>query len=345
VSLFLTSITLIVCSSLSHPDPSQTWDWHVIIGTGQSLSVGGNGFPPVTTTQPFGNLMLSSGDIQWPVDLNDPRFSLIPLIEPCGRRATAYPSAWPTNLDGETAHSGAANQITELVRQKFRHDYVTIHFEVGEAGQGMVRIRKDPIKEGVTGRAYEASILQTKAIDRLAKASHKSYGVSAILMTHGETDTGDSQYEEQLHKLWADYNGDIKAITGQKSDVLMIVSQHNRLGEFSPSTVAQWKAGDDYPENIVCSGPKYQYPYGRDSLHMTAEGYRMLGEKYGEVYFERVVLGKPWRPLEPIGVSRSGSTLTVKFHVPSKPLDLGFDLRQSSSILLGVVEGERLRTH
>jgi hypothetical protein len=320
MSLLLSSIALMACASMSHHKPSPGWDWNVIIGTGQSLAVGGNGFPPVTTTQPFGNLMLASGDLLWPVDPNDPKFSLVPLIEPCGRRATGYPSAWPTNLDGETAHSGAANQMSELVRQKFHRDYVSVHFEVGEAGQGMVRIRKDPIKQGVTGRAYEASIIQTKAIDRLAKASNKTYGVGAIFMTHGETDTGNAQYEDQLYKLWSDYNGDLKAITGQKSDVLMIVSQHNRLGEFSPSTIAQWKIGDDHPESIVCAGPKYQYAYGHDSLHMTAEGYRLLGEKYGEVYFERVVLGKPWRPLEPIGVTRNGSTLTVKFHVPNKPL-------------------------
>jgi hypothetical protein len=139
-------------------------------------------------------------------------------------------------------------------------------------------------------------------------------------MTHGETDTGNAHYEDELFRLWSDYNTDIKAITGQKSDVLMIVSQHDRLGEFSPSTIAQWKAGDDHQEGIVCSGPKYQYPYSVDGLHMTAEGYRQLGEKYGQVYFERVVLRHKWKPLEPARVTHYKNEITIKFHVPVPPL-------------------------
>lgn len=300
--------------------PAPGWDWTGIIGTGQSLGVGGNGLPVKSTEQPYGNLKLASGGLIWPVDPGDPRLELVPLTEPVGRKPTGYPSAWPTNIDGETPHTAAGNEISELVKQKFGTGYVTVHIDVAEAGQGMIRIRKNSVHDGDAGRSYEAAMLQTKAITRMAHDAGKSYGVGAILMTHGETDTGNATYEEELHQLWTDYNADIKAITGQKRDVLMIVSQHNRLGEFSPSTQAQWKCGVDFPEGIVCSGPKYQYEYGHDALHMTADGYRLLGEKYGQVYYERVVLGHKWRPLEPERVTRDGKKLTIKFHVPRKPL-------------------------
>ncbi len=296
------------------------WDWNVVIGTGQSLAVGGLGQPVKSKEQPFGNLKVHSADLQWPVDADDPKLTLVPLVEPIGRRPNGYPNSWPMNIDGETPHTSAANEISALVKDKFGFDYVTVHFDVAEAGQGMIRIRKNSIHEGVTGRSYEAAMLQTKAIARLARASGKSYGVGAIFMTHGETDTGNAKYGEDLHQLWSDYNTDIKAITGQKRDVLMIVSQHNRLGEFSPSTIAQWKVGEDFPDNIVCSGPKYQYPYGFDSLHMNADGYRLLGEKYGQVYFERVVLGHKWKPLQPERVTRGKNKITIRFHVPVKPL-------------------------
>jgi hypothetical protein len=46
----------------------------------------------------------------------------------------------------------------------------------------------------------------------------------------------------------------------------------------------------------------------------------MLGEKYGQVYFERVVMGRNWQPLEPERATRSGRTITVDFHVPVPPL-------------------------
>ncbi len=297
-----------------------SWDWNIVVGAGQSLSVGGGGLPVQPGEQPFGNLKVSSGNLHWPVNPDDPKVALEPLIEPVGRRSAGYPSSWPQNIDGTTYHTSAANEVSHLSKQELKRDYVTVHMEVGEAGQGMVRIRKESIHEGVTGRAYEASLVQTKAIARLARTAGKSFGGGAIFMTHGETDTGNANYEEELFRLWSDYNADLKSISGQNSDVTMIVSQHNRLGDRSPSTIAQWKVGVDHPENIVCSGPKYQYPYGPDALHLSALGYQLLGEKYGQVYFERVVRGHRWRPLEPEHISRKGASVTIRFHVPTGPL-------------------------
>ncbi len=292
------------------------WDWNIVVGTGQSLSVGGTALPIPSAEPSGGNLKLDTGDLKWPIDPNDPKLALAPLVEPVGRRSVGYPSSWPQNIDGETYHASAATEISAL--SKGRH--ATVHFEVGEAGQGMVRIRKEPVREGVTGRAYEASMVATKAIARLARAAGKSFGVGAVFLTHGETDTGNANYEEELFKLWTDYDADLRAITGQKETALMVTSQHNRLGDYSPSTIAQWKAGVDHPEAVVCAGPKYQYPYSPDALHLSNLGYRMLGEKYGQVYYERVVMGRKWRPLEPVRATRKGTEVTIRFHVPKGPL-------------------------
>ena len=46
----------------------------------------------------------------------------------------------------------------------------------------------------------------------------------------------------------------------------------------------------------------------------------MLGEKVGQVYFERAVLGNDWRPLYPVRVEQCGRRLDVQFHVPVPPL-------------------------
>jgi hypothetical protein len=53
---------------------------------------------------------------------------------------------------------------------------------------------------------------------------------------------------------------------------------------------------------------------------MGALEYEKVGEKYAQVYFERVVLGHDWQPLQPISASVSGAEITVKFHVPVPPL-------------------------
>jgi hypothetical protein len=296
---------------------AKSWDWTGIIGTGQSLSVGDK--PLLSTNQPYRNLKLSTGKLPWPVDPNDTSLALVPLVEPVGRRATNYPSSWPQNIYGETPHSAMANQISALVHADNGHEYVTIHSAAGESGQGMVFIKKDAVPKGVNGHAYEGSMVETKAITRLAKAAGKSYGVGAILLTHGESDAGNVNYENEIVQLWQDYNNDIRAITGQKQKILMIVSQQNSCNDRSSSTLAQWKAGVDHPDDIVCSGPKYQYP-SPEGVHLTSDGYRQLGEKCGQVYHQRVVLGKAWQPLQPVRVERRKAVLTVHYHVPVPPM-------------------------
>jgi len=304
------------------------WEWTGIIGTGQSLSVGEPDGVRNTaaaaarlTTQPFNNKQLSTGSLAWPVDSNDASLALVPLIEPIGRPSTAYPSSWPTNIAGETHHSAMANQITTLVKAGGASDYVTIHSAVGENGQRLDLLKKNAVPEGVTGHAYEATLIETRAITRLAQAAGKTYGVGAITVTHGESDAGDATYATRLHQVYTDYVADIAAITGQTEPPLMIVSQQHSSGaDRTPSTLEEWRIGAMYPNEVVCSGPKYQYPYTPDSVHLLVEGYELMGEKYAQIYYERVVLGHDWQPLQPTQAARNGRVVTVTFHVPVAPL-------------------------
>jgi len=296
------------------------WDWSGIIGTGQSLAVGQMGKPVASNVQPYNNLQLSTARLPWPVDPADKTLSMVPLIEPIGRLSTGYPSSWPTNIAGETPHSAMANQLTSMVKAAADRDFISVHGEVGENGQCMIYLKKDPTQKGVSGRSFEAAVTETKAITRLAKAAGKTYGVGAIIITHGECDAGNAKYESDLHQLWQDYNTDLPAITGQKQKLQMIVSQQNAVNNRSASTLAEWKVGVDFPADIVCSGPKYQYPYANDGVHLITEGYRELGEKYAQVYFERVILHHDWQPLQPTKVTARGAVITVQFHVPVAPL-------------------------
>jgi len=295
------------------------WDWSGVIGTGQSLAVGDHGRPLKSTNQPYGNLKLSTGKLAWPIDPNDTNLAMAPLVEPVGRLAPGYPSSWPDNIAGETPHSAMANQISALVRAASGRDFIGVHGEVGENGQCMTFLKKNATRRGLNGRSYAAALIETTAIARLAKAAGKTYGVGAIILTHGECDAGNFNYENDLYSLWLDFNTDLPAITGQQQNALMIVSQQNSCNDRSASTLAQWKAGVDHAAGIVCSGPKYQYP-SPDGIHLTADGYEQLGEKYGQIYYERVVLGRPWQPLQPAAIQREGARITVQYHVPAPPL-------------------------
>ena len=318
----LSLLIFVAIGSSAQTSPDFPWDWSGVIGTGQSLSVGARAFDIKATNQPYGNLKLSTGNLQWPIDPDNTNLVMVPLIEPVGRRSQAYPSSWPDNIEAETYHTAMADEISALVHEKFGRDFIGVHSEVGENGQGMIYIKKGAQQHGVNGHSYQAAMIETKAITRLAKAAGKTYGVGAIVVTHGETDAGNADYENELQQLWQDYNTDIPAITGQTQAIQMIVSQQNSFGNRSASAQAQWKIGQDYPTSIVCSGPKYQYPYFTDGIHLTTDGYEELGEKYGQIYFNRVILGQNWQPLYPTGIKHKRSAIKIQFHVPVPPLRL-----------------------
>jgi hypothetical protein len=299
--------------------------WFGVVGTGQSLSTGNT--PVLTTAQPFNNLKLSLGTtVVPPWDASSCALAMVPLVEPLRAMGGGFPRPYPGNIWGETPHSAMANQITTLVKAaNASADYVTVHTAVGESGQGMVALKKQTgDTAGTTGRAYAATLFEAEAITRLARASGRSYAVAAIVMTHGETDSGSSSYHDELVQLRADYDADLKAITGQTTDIPMFLSQQfaypSGAGQRPVANQVQWQLGVERPGLFVCTGPKYQYPGHGDGIHLATAGYQQLGEKTGQIYHERIVLGRDWQPLQPTRAERSGRTITVHFHVPVPPL-------------------------
>ncbi len=307
-------------------DSAQRWDWNGVIGTGQSLSVGAEARETTLTTQPFSNLKLALGAATVaspPYEPNDPMLRVVPLVEPIRPEATAFPGAYPLNIYGETPHTAMADQISALYKRDYGGDYVTVHTVVGESGQGMDVIDKTAAVTPDRGHAYAASLFEVSALKRLAALAGKTYGVAGIILTHGETDSGNADYESKVVELYTDYNRDIETITGQSGKIPLLLSQQQtcpRENSTTASLFAQWKAGVDHPDDIICIGPEYPYPHALDGLHLVASGYDRLGEKYAEVYYERVVRGRGWRPLEPVAIGRKHNAITVTFHVPVPPL-------------------------
>ena len=309
--------------------PAPVWTWTGVVGTGQSLAVGGHGNAPAmtigATTQPFHNLKLSLGNATVPpFTPTNAALSMVPLVEPLRTITTAYPSPYPANIYGESFHTAMGDEITSLVISAGKTDYVSTQTEVGEAGQPISVIQKGATDTGTTGRAYAASLFEVAAIARLAKAQGKSYGVGAILLTAGESDAASATFETDMLALWSNYNHDLPPLTGQTFAIPMLLSQQHSnpmdAGSTSSGTLAQWKIGVDHPGDVICTGPKYQYSYVSDYTHLVNKDYERLGEKDAQIFYQRVVLGNAWQPLQPTGASRSGRVITVSFNVPVAPL-------------------------
>ncbi len=294
------------------------------IATGQSLSVGVDGTPLIDTTQPYHNVRISDDGSAPLYDGVGDKLALVPLVAPV-RPTEGATLEYPHNIFGQTCNEPAANQVTALAMAADGKDYPVALSVVGESGQSITVIQK-----GGTGNAYASSMYEATALVGLAADAGETFGVGGIFLTHGETDTGDTTYEASLVQLQSDYQSDLQKLTRQTDGVPLFLSQQctepGTAGATSASTLAEWKAAVDNPGKIVLVGSKYQYEYSTaDYLHLIGPGYVALGEKYGEAYFEQVVLQHPWRPLAPASLTsatRAGAVITLNLDVAYPPLTL-----------------------
>lgn len=306
------------------PPPTWDLDWTAIVGTGQSLSIGSGATAIVSTTPSYDNLKLAD-DGPEPLFQSATNLKLVPLVEPIRPTTLGAPTytagVYPANIRGETPHTAMASQITVLARAAGLAGLPTLHTVVGSGGKAMAFIQKNG-----SGNSFERTTYEITAEKALATAAGKRFGVGAIILTHGESDGINAAYEAGLLGLQSDYDADLRAITGQAAAIPLFVSQQHAAPARSAtaplrstSTQAAWRASTLVP-GIVCIGPKYQYPYNADRLHMDAFSYRRLGIKHGQAFFQHAVLKKRFRPLEPLATSRAGRVVKVAFHVPTPPL-------------------------
>ena len=110
--------------------PAPVWGWTGVVGTGQSLAVGGHGNAPAmtigATTQPFHNLKLSLGNATVPpFTPTNAALSMVPLVEPLRTITTTYPSPYPANIYGESFHTAMSDELTSLAISAGKSDFVS----------------------------------------------------------------------------------------------------------------------------------------------------------------------------------------------------------------------------
>ncbi len=285
-------------------------DINHILSTGQSLSVGSQGNTILSTSQPYANVTLTNGPRYNAAGLG----SFTPLVE----------------LGVETMSSGLANLITKMAREqvlvgqpaaKSSHDLlVSVHGIGGTPYTGL--------KKGGTTAAYANGMAQLQAGFDLAKAANKSYVVRALTNVHGESDhrNGNIAYEADLVEWQADYEADVKAVTGQADPVPMFHTQFSSWTRYMTTTsdvaMAQLAAHVNNPGKIILVGAKYHLQHVADGVHLESESYQHMGEDYAKAYRRVILEGKPWEPVRPKTVTRSGAVITAKMHAPAPPLVL-----------------------
>lgn len=303
---------------------------------GQSLSIGTNAYPPVSTTQPYSNVMFASGVVPAdPDSTSDPidYSAFVPLIE-----------QRDSGVHGETPVGGTLNGIVEhIVAQGGDADAWRY---VGTApGRGGTRI-----SALVKGSAnYGWMLDQWQAARDLAHAQGRSFSVSHVTWTQGEEDYDqDTSYADYLAyflRMVDDIGQDAAEVSGQSFHPPVVTyqsgSNHGYGREHINVALAQWHASRDSP-NVIMAAPVYPIPTNPDDVHLTADSSQLLGRYYSRalVYSLFENPGQKWRPLEPTSVIWSGQVIDITFHVPHGGLTLDTDLvTEAPNYGLDVFEG------
>ena len=189
-----------------------------VLSTGQSLSVGSQGSPPLSTTQPYRNKMFNTGVLAG----SDNLIYFLPLVE----------------AGVETMSSGMANLITRRAREEVFPDLpppqdshevlVSCH---GVGGTAYAGLRKGTAP-------FAAGMAQVEAAASICDFLGLTYVVRAVTNVHGESAhvAGNTHYAQDLVEWQADYENDVTAVTGQLEPVPMLHTQVSSWTKYGQAT-------------------------------------------------------------------------------------------------------------
>jgi hypothetical protein len=271
---------------------------YYIPGYGESTSIGSWGCSAISTTQPYSNQMLNSGQT-----------AFVPLVE----------SSACTGLTGvggteESPLSSAMNNLTQLTGGS----YVVIANNYGAGSQTITDLSK--VNSYNSGAFYSALLAGVTQAKNIAGAAGNTLVVPGILFTEGANDfpatchgcsgIGQNNYKALNVAFQAQLETDIKAITGQTQHVVIFYNQQNLLqmvyvngipypasgatmyqcpdthvtcvsdptGQAAPLVPqAQYELARDYPALFYFFGPDYHLNTADGYVHLDAVSYNHWG--------------------------------------------------------------------
>lgn len=269
----------------------------VVLVTGQSLAIGTDGGPALTTSVEYaGQSLKYSG--------------------------TAVAGSVESSV--ETVVSQLVGGLVEAYVAAGDASAKVVGYTSGKGGTPYALIKKRGTDNDETFGKLMA------AVGQIEKLVADNLEVVSAHIIHGESDaninTTTGTYVRYLREWVRDLDIDARGRTGQTARVRSFGCQVSswRLYQTTPTiALAQIAAHRDPSIDFTLVGPKYQLPYfggGTGSPHLSNVGYYKLAELHARAAKRVLIDGWPWQPVHPKSVTISGSTITAKFHVPVGPL-------------------------
>lgn len=192
---------------------------------------------------------------------------------------------------------------------------------------------------GVTLQNYEFLYYRIYQAKEYAESMGRSFTVEGVIWMQQQANTA-AQYEQNLLKLYDDLSQDIKSITGQANDPILLSQQINTssdgvtIGMNSPTGLGKY-AYDAIVKNkgnrpIYFADP--QYPVS-NFIHMYARGYRWQGEQQAKIMNWLITGSVQYEGFRPRTIAISGNSLLITFFVPVPPLQFAANNNNIESLL------------
>lgn len=302
------------------PDDSRVI--HIIILNGQSLSVGAQADDSLVTvwSEYPDDALMFGGDDTIDIRMGLPTLAgELQALNPAtltGFQPLIAKAGQGGGSRGETVGEGLSRHLVQKARS------IGVQHRTLWIAPGLGGTAYDGLKRGTQPYAnMVAAVARAKA---LAEAQGWRVVVDAQIIVHGEADSSNTGYYNDLLEWQLQANEDLKAETGQVADIPFLMQQPSSFWGSTTGTEAvkaMLRAHEESDQHFLL-GPSYQAGdlYAGDILHFTGPGYRVLGETGGPAV-ENVLWGaRDWQPLRITSAVRSGSTVTLTYSVPNGPL-------------------------
>lgn len=259
---------------------------------GQSLSIGQEGAPALTTTQPFDSV----------------NGSLASLVESTVESAVSAATNSVRNADGGTNSRRFVGNSYGLAGADYTNGM--------RKGTAQYTVLTNNVTSTHSSIGSDLVVASVSFIHGESDEQDDCNGSTCVNI-----------YRTYLPELLEDLDTDIKAITGQTRDITLFICQMSSWTRYSKERgtvcLEQLAAADESNFiRLVC--PKYAFgqvgtePYASDGVHLNNNGYRLLGDYHGQALAETFVHGRLWSPLKILTAEANESQITLTYDVPSE---------------------------
>ena len=281
-----------------------------IVMNGQSLSIGGNSYVPITgvltdivdDVYMIGNTPGSyKGDL---TQLKSATFS-------------------GSSNSGESPIVNAAYSLKTMINRTAFQNVKIIASSVGVGGA--------PIETLMKGTGNYNNFL-TLLDSVKSSVLEENVVCPAIAWMQGEYNQGSSasttkdEYKEKITQLKNDMQADIMSKYGQKDKPLFFVYQPSRL--FTPKFPIVAQALFEFAQensDVILMNPHYFCPIS-DGGHLTANGYRWYGEYIAKAIFEAIFYNNRYKAIQPKNITINQSEVVIELSVPYLPIKVDIEL-------------------